>query len=141
MYMRETGTICQIGVSTAEQCIVWAQKGPFSAISHYKSSNAIKHSACATVIENVVQNRRKLPLLDPETVPFRRKNANLTNGTYSRAHMYGIGGKRGKVSKNAMSFSSPWQYKFGSCNFDCRVRNFVAISQLPSDCLCRCALF
>ena len=35
-YMLETGTICQIGVFTAEKSNFWAPKGPFSVISHYK---------------------------------------------------------------------------------------------------------
>ena len=57
--MRETGAICQIGVFTAEQSIFGAQKGPFSAMSHYKQSDAIKYSVWATFIEKVVRNRRK----------------------------------------------------------------------------------
>ena len=58
-YMREIGTICQIGVFAGKQCIFWAQNRPFSAISHYKNRDALKDSAWATDIENVVRNRRK----------------------------------------------------------------------------------
>ena len=52
--MRETGTICQIGVFTSERSTFGVQKGPFSAISHYKDSDALKYSLWATFIENVV---------------------------------------------------------------------------------------
>ena len=58
-YMRETGAICQVGVFAAERSLFWAQTGPFSVISHYKNSDAIKYSTWATFIENVVRNRRK----------------------------------------------------------------------------------
>ena len=35
VFLRETGTICQIVVSTWKRCTFWGLKGPFSGIWHY----------------------------------------------------------------------------------------------------------
>ena len=68
--MREIGTICQIDVFRAERRMFWTQNRPFSAISHYKHRDAIKDSAWATFIENVVRNRCKWPFLDQKMHRF-----------------------------------------------------------------------
>ena len=71
---------------TAERSIFLAQKGPFSMISYYKNSDAVKYSTWATFIENVVRNRWKWPVLDQKMHRFPIKTPIWQMVPISRAH-------------------------------------------------------
>ena len=58
-YVRETGTVWQIGVFYSREKHFGAQKVPLSGDFALFNSDSIKYSAWATFIENVVRNRRK----------------------------------------------------------------------------------
>ena len=84
--MRETGTICEIGVSTAERSFFWAdfalQKQRCYEIQRCLGDIHWKRSAKSP----------RMTLFGPKNAPFPCKNANLKNGTYfTRPRVYAWG--------------------------------------------------
>ena len=68
-----------------------AQKGSFSAISHYVFNECRPSTVFESIPIFVVRNRRKWPVLGPKNAPFCCRNANLTNGTYFTHFGGGVG--------------------------------------------------
>ena len=97
-WARETGTICQIDVSTGKRCFFWARRGSFSAISHYVFNECCPNTVFFSIAIFLVRNRRKWPLLCPKNAPFCCRNANLTNGPLF-THIRGgaVGAKLGDI--------------------------------------------
>ena len=69
----ETGTICQVGISTGKRCIFWAKKGYFRPFRTTFSMKAAHYSIAIFV----VRNHRKWPFLGSKNAPFCCNNANL----------------------------------------------------------------